>query len=164
MPLAGLPHGRVDQIASVVPDLEAAMDGHIAALGVTFSVFEVDETNSTCSGSSKKFRIRIAVALAGLLTIELIQPVSGVTLYSKHLDSRGSGLHHLGVHVPDLGKAKRALTRRGNPLLLDGAIDGLGKFAYFEVAEMHCILEVLQLSLSLPLFLLEHAEVYSGKR
>jgi len=54
--------GRVDQIALVVPDLEAAMDGYIAALGVPFGVFEATEKNSAFSGSSGRFRIRIAVA------------------------------------------------------------------------------------------------------
>jgi hypothetical protein len=78
-PPSGLPHGRVDQIAMVVQDLEAAMDVYIATLGVKFGVFEANEKTSTFSGSSRQFRIRIAVALVGLLSVELIQPMSGVS-------------------------------------------------------------------------------------
>ena len=55
---AALP-GRVDQIAVVVPDLEAAMDGYIASLGVRFGVFEATETTISFSGSSERFRLRI---------------------------------------------------------------------------------------------------------
>lgn len=163
-PVRGLPNRRVNQIAVLVPDLEAAMDAYIANMQLRFKVFEADERTSTFSGSSEQFRIRIAVALAGLLSIELIQPVAGTTLYSQHLESRGPGLHHMGVYVDDLAKAKKSLTRQRYELILEGQINGLGKFAYFDVPEMHCILEVLQFSLSLPLFLIQNATVYSGKK
>ncbi len=62
---------------------------NVAKLSVRFGVFEANETMSAFSGSSAQFRIRIAVAQAGLVSIELIQPVSGVTLYSKLLETRG---------------------------------------------------------------------------
>lgn len=160
----GLLNGRVDQIALLVPDLEPAMDAYIANMGVSFRTFEVDHTTGTFSGSSAHFRIRMGVAMAGFLTVELIQPVAGVTLYSKHLESRGPGLHHVGVYVNDLGKAERSLTRRGYPTILEGEIGGLGRFAYFEVPEMHCMVEVLQLFSTVPLFLLSKAAVYRKGR
>lgn len=162
-PWSGLLPGRVDQIAFLIPDLEAAVEAYIANLGVKFGVFEADETTSAFSGSSRQFRIRIAVALAGFLTIELIQPVSGVTLYSKHLASRGAGVHHIGVNVDDLAKARKALAARGYRSILKGRISGLGEFAYFEAPDMHCTLELLQLSVSFPLFLAANAKWYSGK-
>jgi hypothetical protein len=59
------PGGRVDQIAVLVPDLETAMDGYIAKLGVTFGVFETNHTMSSFSRSGRRFRVRIAVVLAG---------------------------------------------------------------------------------------------------
>jgi methylmalonyl-CoA/ethylmalonyl-CoA epimerase len=161
--LSGLMNGRVDQIGVVVPNLEAAMDAYIATFGVPFQVFEADQTTSEFSGSSPRFRIRIAVALAGVLSVELIQPVSGVTLYSKHLESRGPGVHHIGVHVASLAKTRKALTSVGYQPILDGRIRGLGKFAYLEAPDMHCILEPLQLSLNLSQFLAENAKWYSGK-
>ena len=87
--VAGLPHSRVDQIGVLVPDLKTAMDAYVATLGAKFRVFEANERNSTFSGSSQEFRLRFAVALVGMLSIELIQPVSGITLHSEHLASRG---------------------------------------------------------------------------
>ncbi len=161
--MTGLPHGRVDQIGLLVPDLKAAMDAYIAVLGVSFGVLELDETTSAFSGSSPQFRLAIAVAQVGLLSIELIQPVSGVTLYSRHLDARGSGIHHLGVYVDSLARAAKSLARRGYRPVLEGRIRGLGKFAYFEAPDMHCFFEILQLSLSLPAFLLANATVYTGR-
>ena len=51
-PLGGFFGGQVEQVALLVPNLEAAMDGYIGSLNVAFSVFEVNETNSAFSGSS----------------------------------------------------------------------------------------------------------------
>jgi hypothetical protein len=156
--LTGALPARVDQIALVVPDLEASMDGYIAKLGVTFGVFEADQSMSSFSGSSPQFRLRIAVALAGLLSIELIQPVAGVTPYSQFLEAHGPGLHHLGVYVDDLAAARKSFAGPGNSCVLEGRIQGLGEFAYFEAPGLHCVFELLQLSLSFPLFLAEHAQ------
>jgi catechol 2,3-dioxygenase-like lactoylglutathione lyase family enzyme len=161
--IAGALPAHLDQIALVVPDLEAAMDGYIDKLGVTFGVFEADESMSQFSGSSSRFRIRIAVALAGLLSIELIQPVSGQTLYSTHLATHGPGLHHLGLYVADLAEARKSFAGPDYRCVLEGRIHGLGEFAYFEAPDLHCVFELLQLSLSLPLFLAGHAQWYSGK-
>jgi hypothetical protein len=163
LPNGVLLNGRVDQVAVLVSDLEATMDAYIAGFGVPFQVFEVSELTSTFSGSSRNFRLRIGVAQVGLLSLELIQPISGVTLHSKHLDSRGPGIHHMGVYVASLTKAKKACAGRGYRSILEGQIRGLGKFAYFEAPDMHCIVEPLQLSLSLPVFLAENAKWYSGR-
>ena len=160
--VADLPSGHLDQIGIVVPDLRVAMDGYIANLDVTFQVFEVDEASSSFSGSSSSFRIRFAVALIGFSSIELIQPLSGLTIYSEHLKNRGPGIHHIGVYVTNLPNAKRRLKRRGYKALMEGQIRGLGRFAYFEAPDMHCIIELLQLSVTLPLFLAEKATLYAG--
>jgi catechol 2,3-dioxygenase-like lactoylglutathione lyase family enzyme len=160
MPL--VPAGHIDQIGIVVPDLNAAMDGYIATLGVSFQVFEVDENTSSFSGSSPTFQVRFAVALVGLSSIELIQPVSGLTIYSAQLQNRGPGIHHIGVYVPDLETAGQGLKQRGYQALMQGQIQDLGRFAYFEAPDMHLIIELLQLSLELPLFLAEHASWYTA--
>ncbi len=154
--------GRVDQIGIIVPDLTHAMDAYLATFGAPFAVFEVSETNSAFSGSSERFRLRIAVALAGAVSVELIQPVSGTTLHSRHLETHGPGLHHLGTHVTSLAKAGKGLAAQGYRPVLEGWIRGLGKFAYYEAPDLHTIVEPLQLSLSLPLFLAKHATWYSG--
>lgn len=163
-PLGGLLGGRVDQIALLVPDLEAAMDGYVASMNLTFSVFEVTEANSTFSGSSPQFRLRIAVALAGLVSVELIQPAGGTTLHSQHLQSRGPGLHHMGVYVPNLAKAQSGLAARGYRSIMEGKIQELGDFAYFEAPDLHCIVEPLHLSANLPIFLARNAVSYSGPK
>ena len=122
----------------------------------------MDQATSSFSGSSANFQLRFAVALIGLSSIELIQPVSGLTIYSEQLKNRDPGIHHIGVYVPDLEAAEQGLRQRGYRALMQGQIQGLGRFAYFEAPDMHLIIELLQLSLDLPLFLAEHAAWYTG--
>lgn len=152
----------MDQIGIVVPDLKAAMDAYIANLGIAFQVFDVDEKTSVFSGSSASFQIRFAVALVGSSSIELIQPVSGVTIYSDVLKTRGPGIHHMGIYVDDLPQAKKAMEHRGYKARMEGEIHSLGQFSYYDAPDMHCIVELLHLSLALPLFLAENATLYTG--
>jgi len=103
--LLSCPH----HIGVVVPDLNAAMNAYISALGIKFSVFEVDETNSVFSGSSDAFRLRIGFGTLGPSAMELIQPVSGETIHSRFLSERGGGIHHLGFLVSGFSKVKKQL-------------------------------------------------------
>jgi hypothetical protein len=159
-PLVGPFGGHVDQVGIIVADLEASMDAYARTIGATFQVFEVDHTNSAFSGSSPRYRTRFGIALAGLITIELIQPAAGVTLHSEFLEKHGPGIHHLGVYVENLEEASRGLGHLGYRTLLKGHINELGRFAYFDAGDLHCVVEVLELESSFPVFLLEHAVSY----
>lgn len=144
----------------VVADLAPAMDSWHKNLGLSFWVFEVNETNSRFSGSGEAFRVRFAFGLMGASGLELIQPVQGETIYSRYLTERGPGLHHLGFLVLDLGASKSQLESSGCQLLMEGSISGLGDLAYYRAQDGHCIIEPLRLSIDLPVFLAKRAESY----
>ena len=158
-PLSFLHHVEI-----VVPDLNSAMDAYIAALNVGFSVFEVDETGSVFSGSSESFRLRIGVGSLGATAIELIQPVSGETIHSRFLAEKGPGLHHMGFWVASLRNATKHLEGLRYKSLMEGSIHGLARFAYYESAQLHCIIEPLEVELGFPVFLARHATVYGQKK
>lgn len=136
------------------------MDSWHKSLGISFSVFEVTESNSQFSGSALKFTLRFGYGIMGLPAIELIQPLDGETLYSQVLRERGSGLHHLGFVVADLAASRQELESAGSSLLMEGIIDELGSLAYHRAQDDHCILEALKLSIELPLFLARRATSY----
>jgi catechol 2,3-dioxygenase-like lactoylglutathione lyase family enzyme len=146
----------------IVPDLEVTMKAYIANFGLSFSVFELDETDSAFSGSSASFKLRVGFGFAGASAIELIQPVSGETIHSAFLRQNGPGIHHLGFWVDDLKSARKQLEERGCSLLLQGTIDDLGSFAYYEAPDLHCVVEPIQFSLGLPISLAKHAKSYAG--
>jgi len=158
--LLSCPH----HIGVVVPDLSTAMDAYISTLGVSFSVFDLDETNSAFSGSSDSFRLRIGFGSLGVSAVELIQPVSGETIHARFLAEKGPGIHHLGFWVGDLSKARTQLEALGYRSLMEGAIRDLGRFAYYEAPELHCIIEPLEFAIGFPLFLARHASVYSRNK
>ena len=112
-------------VGIVVSDIEAAMKGYIENLGYRFFQFEVNEGNASLSESSATFSLRFGMGQLGLSFVELIQPISGTTLYSKHLDENGPGLHHLGYSALDLGAARKQFTSSGYNCLQTGKSTGL---------------------------------------
>jgi methylmalonyl-CoA/ethylmalonyl-CoA epimerase len=151
----------VHHVGVIVTDLEAAIHAYGSTLGIDFAAFEIDETNSVFSNSSTSFKLRIAFGQASLSAIELIQPVSGETIHASFLRQNGPGIHHLGFWVDDLQAARNRLESRGNRLLSEGEIQDLGSFAYYQSADLHCIVEPLRLAIELPVFLAEHATFYA---
>jgi methylmalonyl-CoA/ethylmalonyl-CoA epimerase len=148
----------------IVNDLEAAMDGYIANLGYSFFHFEVNAGNASLSVGSASFTLRLAIGQLGLNLVELIQPVSGDTLYSRRLDEEGPGLHHLAFAVDELTKARSQLEASGYICLQNGSIQGLVECSYYDAKELGCVVEPLQLSCDLTGFLLKNAKPYSGRK
>jgi len=150
-------------VGIVVSDLETSMNAYIENFGYSFFQFEVNEGNASLSQSSPSFSLRFGLGQLGLNYVELIQPVSGTTLYSQHLVQRGPGLHHLAFAATDLAAARKQFAARGFTCLQDGSIHGLVDFSYYDAKELGCIVEPLQLSGDLVEFLLQNAQPYAGK-
>jgi len=147
-------------VGVVVSNLGAAMDAYIANFGYTFFHFEVNQRNAQFTGASAAFTLRFGIGQLGASVVELIEPLSGTTLYSQHLAEKGPGLHHLAFSVLDLDAARAALTGRGYNCLQNGNITDLVDFSYYEAAELGCIVEPLSLRCDFPAFLLQNAQPY----
>ncbi len=160
---SGLILSTPHHVGLVVSDLDAAMNGYSGNFGYTFYQFEVNQGNTTLSGSSSTFSLRFGIGQLGVSLIELIQPVSGTTVYSRYLAQRGPGLHHLAFSTMDLAAARKLLAASGYPSTLDGTIRGLVDFSYYEVQGMACVVEPLQLSYDLLEFLVHNAQAYVPK-
>jgi methylmalonyl-CoA/ethylmalonyl-CoA epimerase len=142
---------RVDQVGIVVGDLDAA----IARYAATFACgpWEVWTygpdvmAESSFRGAPGSFAMRLALAGSNP-QIELIEPLSGPSLYHEWLAERGEGLHHLGMRVGDLAAAVGELERSGHRVLQSGrgyGQDGDGGFAYLDTtAELGVVLELIE--------------------
>ena len=148
-------------VGIVVSDLDRAMNAYIANFGYTFFQFEVNEGNASLGKSSPSFKLRFGLGQFGVNLIELIQPVSGTTLYAQHLAQRGPGLHHVGFSTTDLAAARKQFEACGYNCLQNGRINGLVDFSYYDARELACIVEPLQLSCDLVTFLLQNAQPYT---
>jgi len=72
-----------------------------------------------------------AFASLGPVELELIQPVSGPTIYDEFLQRGGEGLHHLGFDVKDIGARIERYRRMGIEIIQEGRTK-TSSFAYLD--------------------------------
>ena len=81
--------------------------------------------------------------------LDLIQPLSGDSVYVEHLERKEPGLHHLAVFVLSFDDAVKEATDRGYTVLQSGR--GYGKlgdggYAYLDTEEtLGFILELIEI-------------------
>jgi catechol 2,3-dioxygenase-like lactoylglutathione lyase family enzyme len=78
--------------------------------------------------------LRIARSDLGGLTMELIQPLKGRSIYDEFLEEKGEGLHHLAFMVDDVDAEVADMEKRGFKVVQTGAMPNT-KWAYLEAEE-----------------------------
>lgn len=100
-------------------------------------------------GREQPYAIGLALASAGAIDDELIEPLDGPSLYAEHLERCADGPHHLGCHVDDLDAAVAAMAERGYAVLQAGrgvGESGDGAFADVDTArDVGRVLEAIAL-------------------
>jgi catechol 2,3-dioxygenase-like lactoylglutathione lyase family enzyme len=123
----------IQQVAFVVRDIAAAERFFADELGVSrfcrFEDFQV--TEPVYRGGAGDFHYHLSLGYAGDLAVELIQHLSGRSIYREFLEEKGEGMHHLGFLVPDHERAVRDFAAAGYPVVQGGVVGG-SKFAYFD--------------------------------
>ena len=138
------------QIAFVVKDIKAGQKFFNQHMGVPrFYLFEdVQVDERTYRGKEGNFHMHLALAYAGDAQIELIEHLSGESIYKEFQEKRGEGLHHLGFIVDDYEKATGDFAANGYPVIQSGRIGrnpGV-RFAYFDTeAAIGSIMEIFVL-------------------
>lgn len=89
----------IDQVCLVVPDFEKAIAG-LLQLGIgPFKCWNVQPPalfDRTFRGNAEAdWSMRLGVALVGTMQWEVIEPLTGDSLYREHLTRFGAGVHHL---------------------------------------------------------------------
>jgi methylmalonyl-CoA/ethylmalonyl-CoA epimerase len=122
------------QVAIVVRDIQAAMK-------IVKNTFGSGEFRMVSSSTRKVYRGKpiepkqlIAIADFGPLSIELIQPVTGVSVYTEFLAKHGEGVHHLGFNMKtseDYARALAHLAADGFPVVQSGRRPDL-KYDYID--------------------------------
>ncbi len=138
------------QIAFVVKDIKAGQKFFHEHMGVPrfFLLEDVKVKERTYRGGEGNFHIHIALAYAGDAQIELIEYISGESIYREFLEKKGEGLHHLGFIVDDYGKSVGDFAHNGYPVIQSGRIGNNPgvRFAYFDTeAAIGSIMEIFVL-------------------
>ncbi len=121
-----LPAGvrSIDQVAVVVGDLDRAMERYWSQLGIgpwdVYTYGPNRRSRMTFRGHDHPYTMKLGLASGGPTMYELIESVSGPSIYDESLQQRGKGLHHFGYYVDDIDQAIAAMESRGYVLLQSG--------------------------------------------
>lgn len=139
---------RISKVSLVVKDIEKSMQDYwdIFAIG-PWGVFELGApilSEMTYRGKPAQFSIKVALAQAGGVQLELCQPVGGDSLYREFLIERGEGPHHIEFLVSNINETTRMMNEEGFPTLMSGRFSE-GGFAYFDTFQhLKCIWKAFQ--------------------
>lgn len=122
----------VDHVAMVVPDLDAALEAYARLLGATVELRETLEAQG----------VEAAMLRAGDARLELICPLDGESGVARFLATRGPGMHHLALEVPDVATALDELESAGARLVDSEPRRGLGghEVAFVHPESLHGVL------------------------
>ena len=114
---------RIDHVAIVVQDIEAALRVYRDALGLPLTHVETIPDQD----------VKVAFLPTGDSEIELLEPLHPDSGVARFLAKRGEGVHHICLEVEDLETALRELAARGVELIDREPRQG----AYGRVAFIH---------------------------
>ena len=118
--------GGTMQVAMIVRDLDAALKRHWNCGIGPWDIYQFEPgkvENYLYRGKPATHTCLIAITWSGDTQLELIQPLTGYSIYNEHLDRRGEGLHHIKLFYGDCRKAITDYAGRGYPVIQCGRID-----------------------------------------
>jgi catechol 2,3-dioxygenase-like lactoylglutathione lyase family enzyme len=135
--MTGVARGPIIQVAWVIEDIDAAESQWGSAFGIAkwTRIPDVHFGPDTCTyrGEPSDHVAHVSMAYAGDLQLELIQPVSGVSIYTEFLEANGGGLHHVCFETDDMDASLAEARDAGMPVLQEGSMaDGEIRFAYVD--------------------------------
>jgi hypothetical protein len=133
----------VTQVAWVVEDLDKAVEMHLRFFGIGpwhFYRYGPELLSMMRrNGIDTEYAMDAAVANAGTTRLELVQPISGDTIYHEFVRKNGYGkVHHFGLAVEDMQESLEIARRAGFSVTMEGSgygLDGDGHFAYLDTEE-----------------------------
>ena len=97
----------IDHLGIAVRSIDAALEFYAGQLGMRV------ESRETVAAE----KVRVAMLPAGASRLELLEAAAPDSVIAKFLETRGEGLHHLALKVPDLTSAVERLKAAGSTVL-----------------------------------------------
>lgn len=119
--------GDLIQVAHVVRDMDKAMKYYWEKMGIgpwdvyTFAPPALRE--SMVRGKPSDHEYLLAVTWRNQVQFELMQPLTGRSVYDEFLEEKGEGLHHLKLYYPNCQKALTEFASRGIDVIQSGKFD-----------------------------------------
>lgn len=151
--MKGLGSGTLHHTCFLVRDLEKVARSLSESMSIgPWPVWTIAPDICTVRGKAVPFSCRVALAQLGGASFELLEPVSGDSVYVEHLRTKGEGLHHTCIAYATRDEMRAAcaeLLGQGRESIQSGIHGDAFEFNYFEIAETGSILELLHIA-SLP--------------
>ena len=131
----GAPLPGIMQTSFIVPDVGAAIDRWITDVGVGpwFLLDHFTGVDPTYRGGPSQADVAIAMAFAGHMQIELIQPNDEhPSVYREVRDGRGWGFHHFGYVTADFAADIARHAERGYEVAFRAGVPTGGSVAYLD--------------------------------
>jgi hypothetical protein len=136
------PIKKIDQVCIVVRDLSKAMEHYVSVLGIgPWRVYTYGAPlvrRMTYRGQPADYQMHLAFCQTPTIMIEIIEPTRGPTIYHEFLETRGEGLHHFGVFIPNLEEGIAQARAAGFEVIMSGHGTGVnddGGYAYLNTEE-----------------------------
>ena len=95
----------MSQIGIVIKDMDKTIEYYEKVLGLgPFVRPDIIFTEIHLYGKPVNSKWIMGFCSLGSVELELIQPITGPTIYHNFLQEKGEGLHHLGFDVKDIEK------------------------------------------------------------
>ena len=126
------------QVAWVVKDIAAAEKFFIETMGIKkffkMENFAAKDSQGTYRGQTGDWVIHLYLAYAGDTQVELIQNLSGKSIYQESLEAHGDAVQHLAYWLDDseYDSAAERLESAGYPLVQSLELPALVRVGYFD--------------------------------
>lgn len=149
VPEHGVMLGEPTHVCLVVRDVERTANLYSSLLGFGPFLIRVGETPPTHAelhGHPVSYVLKFGYAKRGPVTFELVETVSGPTLYQEFLERHGEGIHHIGFkgQAPLDAELERWAGLGIKALMVNRRDDPRYGWAYLDTQERFgCILEIV---------------------
>lgn len=145
--MAKAPYGTFNQVAYMVPDLEAAIDWWTESMGVgPFFIFPAfDVAAGDYRGETHVAEFGAAVAYSGDVMVELIEP-RGPSIFQEFLAEGRKGVHHICAFTEDMAQTQAWIVAKGGTRMQGARFADGSEVAYYDMSgDENVILEIAAL-------------------
>jgi methylmalonyl-CoA/ethylmalonyl-CoA epimerase len=123
---------EIIQVGILVRDVEETARKLEKLIGIgPFQILEPEYRDLTFHGKPGRFKIKIGLAKAGPIQVELMQPLFGETIYDEYAKRKGYGLHHIAIRAENMEESITEMKSRGFNVIQSGNRPGV-KWAYLD--------------------------------
>jgi methylmalonyl-CoA/ethylmalonyl-CoA epimerase len=86
------------------------------------------------------FKVRLVFIKFGAFPVELLQPLDNKSIWSKFIEEKGEGIHHVALGVSNYDEIVTKFQKQKHPLLVSATFNG-ERWCYFDTSPGGMVLE-----------------------